>query len=142
MLLAQFDTFVDDDLDDFEEIEEIEGLDYSGEYVEDKIEALKSCISLFFSGREMHCGGPVPSNRLLSNHNISLLTTTSLEDAVARSYIAIEDFGLFEGQEDAYGKDISLVISILDQCSKFKVPKENAGGMLLLYLEFCEGILA
>jgi hypothetical protein len=43
-------------------------------------------------------------------------------------------------EDTIVGDDVKFMIRILNRCAKMGVPKEFAAGMMLLFLEFCEGV--
>lgn len=113
---------------------------YTGEFKEDVQTLAKTYIAQFFKDKEMHCGGKIPTKQLFTKQTISLVLNSSVEEAIVISYYALEQGNMCEAPpEGQLGEDVKLVLSILDQISGNRVPKEFAGGLLLLYIYFCEG---
>lgn len=145
MLEVNVDDYVDDYFveSEYEEVQE----EYASLFLSDVRQLSREYIQRFFKDKEMYCGGVVPMNMLLTDNNISLVLNTNIEDGVRLAYKSIShssdavDSEIDLHLEDiTVSSDVKLVMSILKKCSKSGVPKELAAGMLLLYLEFCEGI--
>lgn len=78
---------------------------------------------------------------LISPKYINLCIDTDMCTGVDRAYKAIEKSGRFEtsSSEHSISEDIRFVIKTLGQIKHF-VPQEFSAGMLLMHLEFIEGI--
>lgn len=114
---------------------------YKGEFLADVRERAIQCITSFFSEKEMHCGGPIPSRLLLTQRNISLVLNSSVEITLSKIYDSIEPhFEQLDPESGLVAEDVKLVISVLKQCSQAGIPKEFATGILVIYLECCEGL--
>jgi len=131
-------------LEDFqvdEFIEENEEFDCKGDFLQDLTELAKQYILNFFSNKEMYCGGSIPTKMLLTPRNISLVMNASVEATLSRIYSCIQPhFKQLDSDSGLVAEDVKLVISILKQCSKAGIPKEFATGILVIYLEHCEGL--
>lgn len=140
----EIDEYVDDFAEsEYEEVQE----EYASLFLSDVRQLSGEYIQRFFKDKEMHCGGNVPISMLLTENNVSLILNTNIEDGVKLAYKAIayssKDIVVEDDvhvDEITVSDDVKLVMSVLKKCSKAGVPKELAAGMLLLYLEFCEGI--
>ena len=115
---------------------------FAGVFLGDIQKLAKDYIGRFFINREMHCGGFIPDRLMYSDHNISMVLNTNVESGVKLAYAAMEEAELFPVCVDSQliSDDVKLVISVYHQCAKLGIPKEFASGILLMYLEFCEGI--
>ncbi len=78
---------------------------------------------------------------LISPKYIDLCLDTDICSGVDRAYEAIEKSGKFEtlSSEHSISEDIRFVIKTLGQIKNF-VPQEFSAGLLLMHLEFIEGI--
>lgn len=137
---------VDEDYFEREDVSESEITDaaeaYTNVFLGDVNELSRQYIERFFADREMHCGGGIPDYLLFSKYNISLILNTNIENGVKRAYHAIAQAERFPPCVDSgiVPDDVKLVMAILKQCAKVGIPKEFAAGVMLLHLEYCEGI--
>lgn len=78
---------------------------------------------------------------LISPKYIDLCIETDICSGVDQAYKAIEKSGKFEisSSEHSISEDIRFVIKTLGKIKNF-VPQEFSAGMLLMHLEFIEGI--
>lgn len=132
------DDFIEDEQEQDQTVEDIT----TGVFVENIRVLAREYINRFFQVQEMYCGGKIPSSFLLTEENISMVMNTSLEDGVRRSYEIIEQDGRYQSEaiESLVPEDVKLLISIMNKCSKLGVPKEFVPGIVLIYLEHCEGM--
>ncbi len=150
-LEAQFD----DDLDDDGSLE-------PKVIIPGTIQFKKSVAATFFANKEMHCGGEIPEYLLFSDRYISDAMAIMIGDAVNLIYRAMgtaveiineDEWGEKQIVLNQYGqpieeldepaelqKDIKSVLNVLQICSSQGVPKDLAGGILLMYMELCEGL--
>lgn len=108
--------------------------------LDDLLKLINRQISLFFEDKEMHYGGPIPKRILKTPHYINLLANIDLTKAIDLTY---ESLGIREEElndEDDVPESVQKVINILGECARSGVAKEFAGGILLMYMELCEGI--
>jgi len=89
----------------------------------------------FFKNRPMHCGGRIPHSLLHNNRRLDLVLNTSIMDGVDIAYRSLSECEDITGNED-----VKLVAGTLDTLAHSGVPQQFAGGLLLLYLEFCHGV--
>jgi hypothetical protein len=114
-------------------------------YMDDIIGVTKQYVESFFHDKPMYCGGAVPRHLLLSPQRISNVINTSMGEGIDRAYGALEktidpeDLRRAE-QSGCVTEDVKLVREVLDMLAHHKVPKCFAAGMMLMYLEFCEGV--
>jgi hypothetical protein len=108
---------------------------------EDATEIVTDCIIRFFVDKKMHYGGPIPQRLILSRNYIKLVANATICDCIDRAYEMLKNCGLnCESSEGLVAEDIRLVIGILEKCNKKHIQQRFAGGILLMYLEFCEGL--
>jgi hypothetical protein len=104
----------------------------------------KQFIAKFFANRQMHCGGPIPKSVLESPEYVNMVLHTDVCKGVEQAYSLIGYTGPteidFTDESTTIPDDIGKVLDILGQCSRMKVPKALAAGIMLMYLELCEGI--
>ncbi len=116
---------------------------YTENFTEDVQFLVKVYLAKFFEGREMHCGGKIPACLLYSARNISLVLNTCLEKGIQKAYRAIEIAGshMTEAPNDSVvAEDVKLVIAAMRSCACKGIPQEWIPGIVLLYLEYCEGV--
>ena len=81
------------------------------------------------------------NEELISPKYIDLCIDTNICDGVDKAYLAMEKSGKFDtnSSEHMISEDIRFVIKTLNNIKKF-VPQEFSAGVLLMHLEFVEGI--
>ena len=111
-------------------------------------EQAKNCILNFFRGKQWCCGGDIPEHELISQDKIDILEQLDLVDAVGFFY----DFTSYElsknpefmlnGYQLSINPDYDIEVAklILEECSSVKIPKNRAGGILLMYLDLIVGV--
>jgi hypothetical protein len=150
----------DDFCDDFEEVEvekEIEKIQLRShaEYVLRSIQITRSkhfkkdikkiakyYIRKFFKNKNGVQGEKLNISLIYDKSNIEKMINTNILDSTNIIYKTLKDTSYSEKsktQKDVT-KDIILVNEALKKIYKSKIPQQFAGGMLLLYLEFCKGI--
>jgi hypothetical protein len=143
-MLLESEDDIDEELLEDELLEELEVAEevYVSAFVEDIQVLAKEYINRFFKTQEMYCGGPVPERFLLTEENISLVINTSLEHGVRRAYQIIENDGHYSGEavESLVPDDVKLVIKVMNACARLSIPPEFIPGIVLLYLQYCEGM--
>ena len=141
-----FDEHVMEDLDGgLEELasQEIDE-EYYDQFLWDSMIYAKVCVDKFFEGKEMYGGGPVPQRLLRSPRYLSMVLNTDMIFGVPYAYTALAKAEHPATQRSSklatVEKDVKLVISILNHCHTLGIPKEFACGLMLMYLEICEGV--
>ena len=106
--------------------------------------AIKS-MDEFFSQKEYYCGGNIPHNLLFTEDNINLVTGVVMEEGIGRVHAILE-------QNDPPSVCSALRISpevpwqvmyvryLLEMCSSQRIPKIFAPGIILIYLDLCNGM--
>jgi hypothetical protein len=123
------------------EFEESEDCDCTPEILAGIEDFGKKCLKKFFREKEMHYGGEIHDASLDSEQSLDIIFHTCLEECVPKIYDAMEKEGMAEDTPSGISTDIGLVINILHECESLGIPKCFRGGILLLYLEFCCGIV-
>ncbi len=111
----------------------------------DSHEVAKTHIDSFFADKMMHCGGKIPKRFLHDTKRVSRVVNYTISKGVKKCYIALKPTITAEEKEEAKRKgdstrDIKLVNETLKMLAKSGVPQQFAGGMLVMYLEFVEGV--
>ncbi len=119
-------------MDSYQE-EENFGYEY---YVEDIKALAKSYIYGFFAKKKHHSGGLIPLDALDSPRYLSLVMNLDISTGMDLIYQALD-----ARSEPGTTKleDIKYVLDLLNQCSRFGIPKYFAAGIIIMYLELCEG---
>lgn len=134
---------IEEEVDDYENFEEEENGNFDGIFAADLREHAKNHLVLFFKDREMHCGGFLSRKKLLHPRNVSLVMNTSIIDSTKMIYGLLEGKNQFQ-ERDVLDKtiteDVKLVMEIFRNCYQLGIPKQFAGGILMLYFQYCEGI--
>lgn len=111
------------------------------EIIEDAGEKVGDCIKRFFSDKKMHYGGPIPEKLITSHNYLKLVANAEIGPCVDRAYEVLKDCPInCESTDGFVADDIRLVISIIRKCYKKQIPQNFVGGLILMYLEFCEGL--
>lgn len=99
-------------------------------------------IQKFFAGREMYYGGPIPAQSLLTSKYIDFVLYVNLFVATTAVYLSMEVKDDLMSEESSSGvtDDMRWVVSFIHQATKLRVPPDFRGGLMLMYLELCEGI--
>jgi hypothetical protein len=115
---------------------------FYGEFFADAQELARNYIEDFFSDKEMYCGGKVSIDVLHSPSYITMILNTDVCNGVSAAYamLAACDEIDCDAELGMVATDVRLVVSVLQQCSDRGIPKQFASGMLLIYLELCEGL--
>lgn len=129
--------------DDFDEDEYFcdELFSFAKSFHSSSIEIAKRHIISFFKDKQLHCGGKIPMSLLLSRRRVSLVLNCDILSSLDIAYSCLE--GFFEKEKLKPGgttKDIILVNESLSRIAEAGIPQQFAGGILLLYLEFVEGV--
>lgn len=109
------------------------------QFLKDTVVYAQSYVEKFFKGKEMYAGGPIPASLLKSDKYLSLVINTSLNNCIPYAYKIME-------QEEhpyvfaEYDRDVHCIVEVLQHCKNLGIPKCFAAGLLLMYLEICEGV--
>lgn len=151
----QRDFFDEDDLvtdGSFEDLEETDDVEFRDESSDKKIKKFaqnfhndvqslaKHYTYQFFSDKTMFCGGKIPKKVL--DKRISMVINYNISTGVLQAYDAMSELikdESFRNMSET-SSDIKLVNETLNLLARSGVPQQFAGGMLLLYLEFVEGV--
>ena len=93
---------------------------------------IKECIRLYFLGKTDVKGNTIPDRILVSRKHVDLVLNTTVVEAIKKAYKAFK-YCKFKNQEEK-------IINTLNSCAKYWIPKDFAGGMMLIYLSLCEGV--
>jgi len=93
----------------------------------------------FFSTQSFHQGGRIPYALLNNSSNVSMIINYDIIRGVDLAYSLLGNHLSTQDNKDPQ-EDIRLVVEILNKLSTANVPQQFAGGMILLYLKFVEGV--
>jgi len=136
--ICDFEDFEDDD--GYTPEQEKELLSFASSFVGDLKELAKQYIKHFFQDKPFHCGGKIPKMMLINEDNISMVINYDIIRSVNKAYFHLKDHEISSQSLGEVTGDIRLVSSILQELSSANVPRQFAGGLLLMYLELIEGI--
>jgi hypothetical protein len=121
--------------------------DYSEEFVtyavdiyQDFNKVAENFIYGFFCNAELSCGGPIPKKLLFSPDYITLVLNTKAARGIELAHQMIETHNEIADEPIEEMEAIKLVQESLDDFAHSGVPKQLAGGILLMYLELVKGI--
>jgi hypothetical protein len=102
----------------------------------------KYYIKKFFKNKKDFKGQKLNINFLYNKNCIEKLIDMNIPNSTKAIYESLKNTSYVEKskKEKDVTKDIILVNETLKKIYKSKIPQQFAGGMLLLYLEFCKGI--
>lgn len=128
-----------------EEPQEVEkDFDLTEYAVEDAKLLAKHYIDMFFRDRPLYCGGEIPKSMLHKDRYISAVLNLDIHNGIEYIYDAVgvnyseEQMRHFERQGQL-PNDVKTVISLFQMCAKAGIPKQFAVGIIIIYLELCEG---
>jgi hypothetical protein len=147
-----YDDYEDsDDQDVPEEIQAINilsdmGVQTVSDFKKDTEDLAKYYINVFFNNK-ISKNGNTTKDLTKCPHSLSTVVNTSIISGVQRAYKALNNY-IIVTQEDMnkakkngdVTQEIKLVNETLKSLHKAGVPQQFAGGMMILYLEFCEGV--
>ena len=104
-------------------------------------------VNKFFSDKKNKYGGDISPDLLNCEKRISIVLNTNIIDSVKRIYSTLNNYINITEEDISFAKktgdvtqEIKLVNETLKSLYEFGIPQQFAGGMVILYLEFCEGI--
>lgn len=145
---SYLDDFKDDFEDNYEECsyetyspeQEQELLLFATSFFGDLKYLAKQYISSFFKDKRLHSGGKIPKILLLSDSHISMVVNYDIIKSVKKAYSCLENHESSVCNLGEVTGDIRLVSGILNSLSASNIPQQFAGGMMLIYLKFVEGV--
>lgn len=120
-----------------------EAFEFSKDFQKNARNMAVKYIGQFFKDKEYFKGGEIPQDELFSNTSILTVLNYNIEDAVDVAYVALKP--LLKKEQNSIGKqevscDIRIVVGILKMLCVSCIPRQFAGGLMLLYLKFVEGL--
>lgn len=104
-------------------------------------------IKSFFDNKKDKHGGEISSDLLNCKKRVSVVLNTNIIDSLKRVYSVLGNYIKITEEDISFAKktgdvtqEIKLVNETLKSLYEFGIPQQFAGGMIILYLEFCEGI--
>lgn len=100
-------------------------------------------VDLFFHEKQMYCGGPISAKFLHTPTYIDQVLNIEISIATQIVYLAmeIENGEPYVPTLGGVSDDVQWVITFLRHCESLKVPPCFIGGLMLMYIELCEGII-
>lgn len=132
-LRQETNEFVDDEA----ELED-DGLGCLTKQEEEK--NVKSALKTFFSDKKHWCGGNLSTNLIFSDKHIQILLETSVEVGVSIAHFSMDRESPEHVDTTEEMWSIRLINTILGEASIRGIPKSYLGGLVILYLELCEGV--
>ena len=111
----------------------------------ERIKLIKKYIEIYFQDKRFYCGGKVPKNLLFAPSSIKLVKAY---DVYYGSKIIHRAFDKYKERiKKKYLDDprpnkpeTNYLLDLLAECSRLKIPKDYASGLIMLKIEFCDGI--
>ena len=98
-------------------------------------------IDLFFQNKSDMFGNPVNISKIINDeNNIKLvINTVDVVDGISYAYeiLSLSGINTTPPKGSMLSDDVKLVLGVLEECATLKIPKSSAGGLLLLYLNYC-----
>ena len=113
---------------------------FAGEFKTNALEVAKVGIRRFFKDKKFHSGGEIPKNLLNQERYLDFVLYIGIADATTAVFRAIDNSSVSFAEEDGFSESSHLVHSTLTECCLAGIPKCFAGGVLIMYVELCEGI--
>ena len=122
------------------------GVHAVSDFKKDTEDLAKYYINIFFNNK-IPKNGDNTKDLAKCPHSLSTVVNTSVISGVQKAYKALNNY-IIVTQEDMnkarkngdVTQEIKLVNETLKSLHKAGVPQQFAGGMMILYLEFCEGV--
>ena len=111
---------------------------FADEFSTDVRKLAEMYVEHFFKDKMLHSGGRIPKKCLTAEERIDVVLNLDISSGVQKAYQHMCAFDVVDHGE--IPTDIKLVLDVLRLLSKSGVPQQFAGGMMLLYLEFIEGV--
>ena len=116
----------------------------SPEDIELKRKRAKHYIEKFFKDKSMYCGGSIPKSVLFRERNIKAVVDLDVCNGMDIIYKTIgsnytEKELIVCEQKGRLPDDVVYVISKFRELARAGIPKYFSVGILLIYLELCEG---
>jgi hypothetical protein len=127
-----------------EEKEAAPDFDISEYAIEDAKLLAKHYIDMFFKDKSLYCGGSIPKNMLHKDRYISAVLNLDICNGMDYIYDAVgvtytEEQMRYYERQGQLPEDVKYVISLFSMCAKAGIPKQFAVGIIVIYLELCEG---
>lgn len=127
-----------------EPAEEVEEIPTPRQVTKESIAKAKAHIDAFFADKQMYCGGAIPKRLLHDPDRVSMVINYNIIRGVDHAYTLLEHAISEQEIMDAARtgdstKDIKLVNETLKLLAQYRVPRQFAGGILVMYLELVEG---
>lgn len=123
------------------------GIKNSDDFLLDANYLASHYINKFFINKKNKQGAEIHSDLLSCEKRISIVLNTNIIDSLKRTYLVLNDYIKITEEDISFAKktgnvtqEIKLVNETLKSLYEFGIPQQFAGGMIILYLEFCEGI--
>ena len=95
-------------------------------------------IVKFFTPQKYYCGGPIPRHLLAVPKNKPVLKI-EMAEAIHIAQEALSQVRVLAKSKWNKKIGMHLIPKILHSIEGYNIRKEQAGGLLLMYLELCEG---
>ena len=119
----------------------------SNDFVIDANYLASHYINKFFVDKKDKHGVIISPERLGCHKRTSIVLNTTIIDSIKKIYSVLQNYITITEEDISLAKktgdvtrEIKLVTESLKSLYEFGIPQQFAGGMLILYLEFCEGI--
>jgi hypothetical protein len=102
----------------------------------------RTAIKIYFADKQFHCGGPIPRRCLDSERYLCWVLNPDLFAAVSTAFDALANAHHPSTTKTFCGlpQDSRLVLAIMDGACRRGIGKDFAPGLMLIYLELCEGV--
>ncbi len=95
-------------------------------------------IIKFFTPQKYYCGGPIPRHLLAVPKNIPVLKI-ELAEAISIAHAALDRVRVLAKSKYHPKIGQQLIPKIIHATHGYNIRKEMIGGLILMYLELCEG---
>lgn len=108
-------------------------------FVDDTKSIAKHYIDLFFWDKQLPDGSPIPKSSLYDDSNIDRVMNTSVCNGVDIIYKMIDGQYSQKSRSGQIPDDVKYITSLMQDCSKARIPKAFASGVVIMYLNLCKG---
>ncbi len=106
----------------------------------DSVEMLIKYFDEYFDNKEYYCGGEIPHNMIYNEENYRLVLNTSMEEGIDQMHFIFEQNPPPSDFSNILGWGPSRISELLVECASKRIPKQFAPGLILIYLDVCEGL--
>jgi hypothetical protein len=114
-------------------------------YIDDMKDLVAYYVAVFFKNKSHFRGGSISDTILYSTEHVDLVLNLDIcrgADLIYKTMGTNNQVDKLAERNGQLPSDVKKVISLLNECALLGIPKCFASGIIMLYLELCEGLKA